>query len=245
MHSRRTRDAASAMLARGRTISETARALDVPRRTVQDWATGIPRREPACWRCDTAPTPDADAYAALLGFYLGDGCVSEAARCQVLRVSCDARLPGIVDDVAATVDRVRPGATVHRVAGPGTTVVQSAWQHWGCVLPQHGPGRKHERPIVLEPWQVDLVHRAPAALLRGLLHSDGSRFTNTATAPGRERTYSYSRWQFTNRSEDILGLCTWALDLVEVPWRRSGPWTVSVSRRAGVARLDALVGPKV
>ncbi len=45
-------------------------------------------------------------------------------------------------------------------------------------------------------------------------------------------------------TEDILGLCTWALDLVDVPWRRSGRWCVSVSRRAGVARLDELVGPK-
>src|SRR3546814_15577428 len=38
-------------------------------------------------------------------------------------------------------------------------------------FPQHGPGRKHERPIVLEPWQVGIVEAHPAAFLRGLFHS--------------------------------------------------------------------------
>lgn len=47
-----------------------------------------------------------------------------------------------------------------------------------------------------------------------------------------------------NASEDILDLCTWALDLVEVPWRRSGPRVVSVSRREAVRQLDELVGLK-
>ena len=82
--------------------------------------------------------------------------------------------------------------------------------------------------------------------LRGLFHSDGCRANNWATrrVGGELKRYDYPRWQFSNRSEDILGLCTWALDLVDVAWRRSSRWCVSVSRRAGVARLDELVGPK-
>ena len=35
-----------------------------------------------------------------------------------------------------------------------------------------------------------------------------------------------------------------ALDLIDVPWRQSGHRTISVSTRAGVARLDELIGPK-
>ncbi len=58
------------------------------------------------------------------------------------------------------------------------------------------------------------------------------------------KTYRYPRWQFTNVSEEILGWCGDALDLVDVPWRRSNAKTLSVSTRAGVARLDELVGPK-
>ena len=41
---------------------------------------------------------------------------------------------------------------------PGAIVVSTvAWQHWPCLFPQHGPGRKHERPIVLEHWQRVIV----------------------------------------------------------------------------------------
>ena len=91
-----------------------------------------------------------------------------------------------------------------------------------------------------------IVDRFPHEFLRGLLHSDGARVANWATriVAGERRRYDYPRWQFVNHSEQILGWCCDALDLVDVPWRRSGRWTVSVSTRAGVARLDELVGPK-
>jgi hypothetical protein len=37
------------------------------------------------------------------------------------------------------------------------------------VFPQHGPGRKHERPIRLEPWQELIVAAHPKAMVRGLI----------------------------------------------------------------------------
>ncbi|WP_374455212.1 hypothetical protein [Nocardioides sp.] len=124
--------------------------------------------------------------------------------------------------------------------------MQNTWKHWPCLFPQHGPGRKHERPIVLEAWQEEVVQAFPADFLRGLFHSDGARVNNWATriVAGQKRRYDYPRWQFSNRSEDILALCGWALDLVDIAWRRSGPWTVSVSRRDAVVALDSLIGMK-
>ena len=58
------------------------------------------------------------------------------------------------------------------------------------------------------------------------------------------KRYDYPRWQFTNVSHDIRELCCWALDLVEISWRQSNAKTISVSRRADVERLDALIGLK-
>jgi hypothetical protein len=77
-------------------------------------------------------------------------------------------------------------------------------------VPQHGPGRKHERPIVLEEWQRAIVERCPGDFLRGLFHSDGSRTRNWATrmVAGKKKRYDYPRWEFVNRSDDILDLCT-------------------------------------
>jgi hypothetical protein len=142
--------------------------------------------------------------------------------------------------------RVKPGGRPHTRSRPGCVVVTMGWKHWLCLFPQHGPGRKHERPIVLEDWQRQIVEDHPAAFLRGLFHSDGSRVHNWATrmVAGQRKRYDYPRWQCTNVSADIRGLCCWALDIADVAWRQSNHKTISVSRRADVARLDALIGLK-
>ncbi len=229
----------------GLSLSSASRATGIARATIRSWL-GAPDPVSGCCRCAGAlPALGAD-YAALLGYYLGDGCVSTHRAHTTLRISCDATLPEIVRDVSRLVAALHPGAGVFHVPAPGTTVVQGNWKHWPCLFPQHGPGRKHERRILLEDWQEEIVRAFPAAFLRGLFHSDGARVNNWATrvAAGERRRYAYPRWQFTNRSEDILVLCGSALDLVGIAWRRSGPWTVSVSRREAVARLDQLIGPK-
>jgi hypothetical protein len=125
-------------------------------------------------------------------------------------------------------------------------VVQSTWKHWPCLFPQHGPGRKHERTLGMAAWQWEIVEAHPGDFLRGLFHSDGCRVRNWATRPvaGVTKRYEYPRWQFTNHSEEILGWCCAALDLVGIPWRRSSWKVVSVSRRSAVAELDRLIGPK-
>jgi hypothetical protein len=206
----------------------------------------VPAEPPTeCPGCDSAPF-DPRAYSALLGFSLGDGCISAYPRYFALRISCDARLPGIVADVSDLVRRLRPDGRVFHVRAPGTIVVQAHWKHWPCLFPQHGPGRKHERPIVLMDWQRHVVERLPGDFLRGLFHSDGSRTRNWAsrTVGGVTKRHDYPRWEFVNRSDDILGLCTWALDLEGIAWRRPRVNAVAVSRQDDVRRLDDLIGTK-
>jgi hypothetical protein len=247
MYSLDVRHRALDLLGAGESLSSVSRAMGVARSTLRDWrATPMPRTPYSeCPVCGHAPL-DRIAYAALLGFYLGDGCVSAHARYFSLRVSCDARLPAIIEDVCDVLHRVHPARTVFRVPAPGAVVVQSHWKHWPCLFPQHGPGRKHERPIVLQDWQRLIVEEHPGGFLRGLFHSDGSRTRNWATrvVAGAKKRYDYPRWEFVNRSDDILGLCTWALDLCDIAWRRPRINAIAVSRHDDVRRLDALIGPK-
>ena len=184
-------------------------------------------------------------YAALLGFYLGDGHVATYRGKQVLRISCDAVYPQIINDVSGVLRRISPHA-VHHVRAPGCVVVTSGWKHWPCLFPQDGPGRKHGRTLWLAPWQHEIVTAHPGPFLRGLLHSDGCRVRNWArrTVAGEPKRYDYPRWQFVNASDDIRGFFCDALDTVDVPWRHSSARTISVSTREAVARLDALVGLK-
>jgi hypothetical protein len=109
---------------------------------------------------------------------------------------------------------------------------------WPCLFPQHGPGRKHEREIVLSGWQRRLVARWPALMLRGLIQSDGCRFQNTG------RGWSHPRYSFTNHSPGIRSIFCDACDLMGLHWTTSAVRTIYVSRKADVATLDRFVGPK-
>lgn len=117
------------------------------------------------------------------------------------------------------------------------------------IFPQHGEGKKHDRPIVLAAWQQAIVDAYPLAFWRGLYHTDGARFENRV--PGG---YSYTRYQFTNCSPDIIRLFCNTTERLGLHWtrtmRRARKAThhdaidVLISRREDVAYLDAHVGAK-
>jgi hypothetical protein len=190
---------------------------------------------------------DGSAYAELLGWYLGDGHLLLARRgVYTLSIVNDSIYSDANARILELMRRVKPGSRPWTRDRTGCVESKLGWKHWPCLFPQHGPGRKHDRPIVLAEWQSEIVTAYAWDFLRGLLHSDGSRVKNWASrmVAGKRRRYDYPRWQFVNASEDILRLFTEALDLVGVPWRRSGRRTVSVSSRSGVAALDTHVGLK-
>jgi hypothetical protein len=192
---------------------------------------------------DYAALPHGD-YSYLLAIYLGDGNLChQKARSYSLRVALDSKYPEIVAEVAGAVERIR-GRPPWTGQDPRSHVVRmvSYWRQWPCLFPQHGPGRKHSRPIVLSGWQKAIVESAPELFLRGLIQTDGWRGVNRVHVKGRD--YAYPRYQFSNRSDDIRRLFTDACDLLGVDWRPWGRWHISVARRAAVERLDEFIGPK-
>jgi hypothetical protein len=95
--------------------------------------------------------------------YLGDGCISKAPRdVYRLRIACDMSYPAIICEVSASMIAVMPTSRVGtqwRLGGGWGAEVYSYSKAWPCLFPQHGPGPKHERRIVLEPWQDTIVAR--------------------------------------------------------------------------------------
>ena len=202
LHTRHEVDRVLSLIAAGWNDSEIARATGIGRTTVRWWRAGrLPaisvegRGHPGgCPICD-ATAVDAAACAYLLGLYLGDGHIMQQERSFRLRISQDARYPHLIGLAAGAIVRVRGStARVRLIHRDGRVDVQSHWRHWPCVFPQHGPGRKHERPISLAPWQQPIVDAYPRQLLRGLVHSDGCRCSNRVWR-GR---YTYPRYFFTN-----------------------------------------------
>ena len=250
-----TVDSALAASDAGVPDAENAQRHGVAVKTIRRWRRlyqrrGVERGQPhllaKCPRCDGAPLTGA-GYAELLGWYLGDGHISLGRRgVYSLHIYNDLSYPVVNAHIADLVRAVKPAGRPHTRVIPGCLVTTVSWKHWPCLFPQHGPGRKHERPIRLEDWQRDVVREHPWDFLRGLFHSDGCRVNNWATrmVAGERKRYDYPRWQFTNESADIIGLCADALDLVGVRWRRSHRKTLSVSTRDGVRALDAHLGPK-
>lgn len=233
-----------ALHAAGLAGAEIARQTGIPRSTLRYWLGQGPRyverTAQSCEPCAHIEAMPAGAYAYLLGLYLGDGCLSEMQRgVYRLRITLDKKYPGIIDECRRAAALVLPNK-VGVIDRPGCWEVYSDSKHWSCLLPQHGRGPKHLRPIVLSARQHDIaMTRFPYLLLRGLIHSDGWRGTNRIAGG-----YEYPRYMFSNRWADIRGLFTEACQRMEIRSRPSGKWQVAVSRRHDVARMDLIVGEK-
>ncbi len=251
MHPRAAVRAAVVLADQGLSASQIASRTDVPRSTVREWlarpiVSSLDEDLAAsCVRCGkdgghrfeelSAP------YAYLLGLYLGDGCLSSHPRgVYKLRIALDIKYPGIINECVTAMRMAAAGIKVNRSTRPQNYVeVYSYSKGWPCLFPQHGLGKKHQRTIILSPWQRRIVHEHPGALLRGLIHSDGCRFQNTCRGG-----WAQPRYGFSNLSMDIKQVFCDACDELGVRWTVAPPKTVYVSRKADVAVLDRYVGPK-
>jgi hypothetical protein len=234
----------------GHSDQEIAWLTGVPRRTVSGWRRGERRLHSrtegsACPSGHEFSGLEPDAYAYLLGLYLGDGCISAGRRgVWHLRITLDSAYPAIIDEGAAALETIFPAKTAHRGQRRDSRCVDvSMWsKHWPCFFPQHGPGRKHLRPIYLAPWQKTIVDRSHRAFIRGLIHSDGTRIIAT------ERKGSYvrraPRYAFSNRSEDIKALFCESCDALGIRWTRPSDRQIAIYRKESVNRLDEFVGLK-
>ncbi|MER5999342.1 helix-turn-helix domain-containing protein [Nonomuraea angiospora] len=252
MHDRTLRNRTLRLLEAGLSVGEASRQTGVSLSTIRRWREVPESRSPTargCARCapiPLSPTP-ADGYAQLLGLYLGDGHIVRCPKgVHLLTVYCDDSWPGLIEEAAATMARVMPASAVSRRRRNGCTEVKSLSKHWPHLFPQHGPGKKHARPIVLEPWQREIVSAHPGRFVRGLIHSDGYRGMNRVrrVLPSGVRWYEFPRYHFKNESPDILALCGEALDLLGAAWRFNNRNELSVARREAVELLDLHVGPK-
>ena len=224
--------------------SEISRKLDIPRTTIRDicqkYADVSQLAEEAVsnavqWRFESSHRQ----YAYLLGMYLGDGCISECRRCYKLRITLDKKYPGIIEETVAAIQSMVPKNKV-AIFDRGTWVeVYSYSKHWVDAFPQHGRGKKHQRKIVLEIWQREIVNRFPELFLRGLIHSDGCRDRNLVD--GKE----YPRYTFTNYSQDIMRLFKRSCHNLGLSYTSNKKRTnCMIARRKDVDTVDAFIGKK-
>ena len=250
MRCRREYELGRLLISTGHSNAAIARWTGIPRSTINNWRIRpCPRQERACSATtDWRPT-DTEAYSYLLGLYLGDGCIWRSSGSSFLRLSLDIRYPAILDDASAAISRVLPGIAVRSyvVGTTGCGILQASHPVWPYAFPQHGKGKKHERPIVLTDWQLAMTREYPRELVRGLIHSDGCRTVNRFCVDlpvGGRRQYEYVRYFFSNLSADIREIFVAHCELLGIRCTQSNHRNISVSHRDSVALLESFVGPK-
>lgn len=173
-----------------------------------------------------------------------------------LRIFLDLKYPAIVQACDDAISEVLPANKVNHQNRTSNYTdsdhdcdveVGAYSKSLPCLFPQHGPGRKHDRRIWLSGWQQELAAKWPEAMLRGLIHSDGCRFTNTR---GKADDWSAPRYSFSNLSTDLTSIFCTACDRLGLHWTAAFPKNernaavIYVSRKADVARMDEFIGPK-
>jgi hypothetical protein len=238
----------------GLTDRETSDQTGVPINTIRGWRNrrlplyAIPHVSQYEAAADTpAPDPTSlpeEAYAYLLGMYLGDGYLSRNGRSWMLRIVLDSIYPKLIEECCDAIEAIRGRKPNSRPDSRGQRCIQidSTWFPWINLFPQHGAGKKHHRKIELTEWQWEIVRQEPKPFLRALIQTDGWRGLNRVHVKGKD--YAYPRYQFSNRSDDIRKLFTDVCDMLGVEWSQWTRYHISVARRASVAYLDTFIGPK-
>jgi hypothetical protein len=121
---------------------ENALICGVSVRTIRHWRYGTRRNaatvRPRCPRCD-GKALNEDAYAYLLGLYLGDGHLTHGRRdVYALNVKCSNSWPGLTAAAQAAMAAVMPTSKVFCVSRPGCVEVKSTSTHWPCLFPHTG-----------------------------------------------------------------------------------------------------------
>ena len=232
--------------------SRISRLTNIPRATVRDWVKappkpeGQPPKRVGCMRCDDRAELLTGEYVYLLGLYLGDGYLVCAPRdVWRLRIVQDKRYPGLVTLCQETMAAIS-GNSIGAIARIGYIEIYGNWKHWIHLFPQHAPGPKHARSIELQPWQAQLVEMCPEQFLRGLIHSDGCRSMNRIVNRRRSGTYQYSypRYTFSQKSDQIRKMFTDTCDAMGIHWTTANARNIAVSRKTDVEFLDTFIGPK-
>lgn len=202
IRSRSELDEALALLRQGLTPTEIARETGIPRSTVRDWRHGRGTRQAR--RLDCADHDfsllDGDAYAYLLGMYLGDGCLSRHPRgVWRLRVTLDSAYPRIVAECASAMGAVSPRSRVHvlRRTSGRCVDVSSYWKHELALrraqVEAEVVGRDVEPLLARFLEQPREVDDAPAQTVE-LRHHDPGRLPGPARRESRFEPRSLQRF---------------------------------------------------
>lgn len=259
MHSLATRLESLQLIEQGMSPSEVSRKTGIARSTIRDWVKNPrPKRIEGDINSRIAQMFSSihqypEAYAYALAFYLGDGYIDKLPRTYRLRIFNDVKYPDITQRIRNCLSHLLPRNVVaiqEPSAGQGhenVSVIRCHSTILPVLFPQHGPGKKHTRSLILLPWQEDIVDSWPQAFLRGLIESDGCRYRHSQMRNGR--LYEYDHYAFSNQSKDLLRMAARVCERLGVrytcpPLEMGRGRCLYIRHSRDVEFLDSFIGPK-
>lgn len=182
-------------------------------------------------------------YSYLLGLYIGDGCIYELKKTCKLTITLDKRYDSLNEYTCEVFSRFfnkSPYVFDRSTCGRGNAIdIIHHSKKLPYFFPQHGRGRKHNRPIILTKWQTDIVD--PVSILKGLIMSDGSIYF--------DRQSNDTKINFTNKSHDIIGIFEKYLSLIGISFKtyvksKTNIKMTTIHKISDVDKLISLIGTK-
>lgn len=182
-------------------------------------------------------------YSFILGLYLGDGCITENGRnnsSYKLRIAQDKKYPKTISLIQNRLSSFF-GKESKLVSGKGCYHITIYDKYLPIYFPQHGKGFKHDRKIRLNDFQLKNID--DVELLKGLWISDGSFYI------AKLSKYKYERYNFTNKSTDLIEIFSGLLDNLGVKHskrvKNNGVWIIEIQNKKYVSILRDILGIKV
>ena len=226
----------------GKNKSQLEKEYNIPRSTIRYWIDNkdtifIPKTTDKPLELIIEEIKNKkEQYNYILGLYLGDGCISTHKMSYKLRIPQDNKYPKSIINIKNILNSFFPNNTF--ICNPnGCTVIGIYDKNLPLYFPQHGGGKKHDRPIILSDYQRDNIDYLN--LMSGLWMSDGSYYLAQK---------KYECYNFTNKSTDIISLFEECLNNFKIAYRKrikkNGVWIIEITKKSEVLKMKDLVGIK-
>lgn len=234
--------------------SQISKILDIPRSTIRDHIKNDKNNYINPFNPEELNKNQQKAYSYILGQYLGDGCLSKAPNFEKkqvwkLRIFTDCKHPNITNQCKNSLKLLFPNnkstaITIYYKNKPSCNELVIYNKQLIHYFPQHDIGKKHEREIMLLPWQENIINLYPHDFIKGLFHSDGCRFISN----------NRIIYQFTNCSIDIINLYSNILNKLNIEHRVrkktmgkknvTQAYNVFVNKKIYIPIMESFLGPK-
>ncbi len=224
-YSQEQKDQVKSLFEDGKNQCEISRITGIPRGTLKCWIK--PAYVPKTNKLRNSYRPIIDfesylnteekkkAYSFILGIYLCDGYISryKTYRAPAIRFFNDSKYPLNTQEWKEKLQILLPenSVNVHKHKQSNCFIVLAYSRKLLDLFPQYGEGKKHDRKLTLAPWQKQILDQYPEEFIRGCIQSDGCIYIQKISD-----RFSYKRYNFINKSEDIMDFFLYALEKVGI-----------------------------